>query len=146
MGILWIIPQCLIAQNPDACVGYWKTIDDETKKVRSIVQIYKVGNVYEGKIIKVFWRPEEDPNKVCEKCSSDDPRYKKPIVGMVILKDLVWDADDDEWDDGNILDPNNGSVYSCYMEQESADKLKLRGYIGVSLLGRTQYWQRTEKP
>ncbi len=126
-----------LAQSP---IGKWKTIDDETNKPKSIVEIYeKDGKLY-GKVIKLFREPGEEQNPKCDECDPDDPRYMQPVIGMEILKGL--EKDDDEWEDGEILDPKNGSVYDCYIELESADKLKVRGYLGVSLLGRTQYWYR----
>jgi uncharacterized protein (DUF2147 family) len=65
----------------------------------------------------------------------------KPIVGLEILQGLEKESDS-EWEGGEILDPKNGNVYSCYIELQSADKLKVRGYLGIALLGRTQYWYR----
>lgn len=128
-----------MAQSP---VGTWKTIDDETGKARSIVEIYEQDGKLYGKVVKLLNRTadeEQDPS--CDECDEDDPRYNKKVVGMVILTDLE-KADGNEWEDGEILDPKNGSVYSCYIELEEADKLKVRGYLGFSLLGRTQYWYR----
>ena len=124
-------------------VGQWKTIDDETGKAKSIVEIYeKDGKLY-GKVVKLFREPSEEQNPICDDCDEDDPRYNKPVIGMVILEGLEFDGDD-EWEDGEILYPANGEVYDCYITLESEDKLKVRGYIGVSLLGRTQYWYRVK--
>ena len=120
-------------------LGKWKTIDDETGKAKSVVELYMVGDKMHGKIIKLFRGPDEDPDPVCDKCDSDDPRYNKKVLGMEILTGLEKD-DDKEWEDGEILDPKNGKVYDCDIELEEKGKLKVRGYIGVSLLGRTQYW------
>lgn len=126
------------AQSP---VGVWKTIDDETNKPKSLVEIYeKDGKLY-GKVTKLFRGPDEDPDPVCDKCDEDDPRYNKKVLGMEILKGLEKESDT-EWEGGKILDPKNGSVYSCYVELVEPNKLKLRGFIGFSLLGRTQYWHR----
>ncbi|MEL7532151.1 MAG: DUF2147 domain-containing protein [Bacteroidota bacterium] len=126
-----------LAQSP---IGKWKTIDDETNKPKSIVEIYeKDGKLY-GKVIKLFREPGEEQNPKCDECDTDDPRYMQPVIGMEILKGL--EKDDDEWEDGEILDPKNGSIYDCYIELEGPDKLKVRGYLGVSILGRTQYWYR----
>lgn len=128
----------LSAQSP---VGTWKSIDDDTGKERSLIEIYeKDGKIY-GKIVKLFPFPDDDPNPVCDECDEDDPRYMKPIIGLEILQGLEKDSDK-EWEGGEILDPKNGNVYSCYIELQKADKLKVRGYMGVALLGRTQYWYR----
>lgn len=124
------------AMSQDTIFGKWKTIDDETGKPKSIVEIYeKDGKAY-GKVVEIT-----DPEKqeaVCDECDKDDPRKNERILGMVVLKDM--EKDDDEWDDGTILDPNNGKVYRCKMWLEEG-QLQVRGYIGFSLLGRTQTWK-----
>ena len=127
-----------MAQTP---IGKWKTIDDETGKEKSIVEIYEQNGKLYGKVIELFRGPEEDPDPICDECDEDDPRYNKKVRGMVILEGLEFDGDD-EWEDGEILDPKNGEVYSCYITLENENKLKVRGYIGFSLIGRTQYWHR----
>ena len=144
-ALLVMLPASALAQA-DACIGYWKTVDDETGRVKSVVQIYKSGNKYFGKVVKLYREPNEDQDPVCSECDNDDSRYNKRVLGMVILNDLVWEAGDREWDDGEILDPKNGSVYDCYLKLEGNDKMMVRGYLGFSLLGRTQYWYRVDKP
>jgi uncharacterized protein (DUF2147 family) len=118
--------------------GKWKTIDDETGQAKSIVEIYeKDGKIY-GKIVEIL-NPAKKEAK-CTKCKGADK--DKPILGLVIIKGLT--KDDDEWTDGDILDPNKGKLYSCTISLDGKDKLKVRGYLGVSLLGRTQVWQRVK--
>jgi uncharacterized protein (DUF2147 family) len=122
-------------------VGYWKTIDDDGKTEKSIVQIYKKGDKVFGKIVELI-NPDE-PNPVCDKCKGK--RKNQPIVGLEIIWDL--EEDGDEWSGGRILDPENGKDYSCYIEvKEGGKKLKVRGYLGISLFGRTQYWHRAAPP
>jgi len=124
----------------DEIIGKWKTIDDETGKAKSIVEIYKQDGKYYGKIVRLL--TEENKDGVCRTCKG---KYaNKNIIGLVILKDLKYDADDKEWEDGTIMDPKTGKVYSVYLALEEPDKLKVRGYIGFSLIGRTQYWYRVE--
>jgi uncharacterized protein (DUF2147 family) len=119
-------------------IGKWKTIDDVTGKEKSILEIYeKDGKIY-AKVLRLLTPGEE--NKICEECSGDNKN--KPIVGMIVIDGLT--KDDDEWNGGTILDPKNGKVYKCYITLEEANKLKVRGYIGFSLIGRTQYWYRVE--
>ncbi|HEX8697910.1 MAG TPA: DUF2147 domain-containing protein, partial [Myxococcaceae bacterium] len=85
--------------------------------------------------------PNEPQNPVCDKC--EGALKNQPIIGMVILRDLK--KDDDEWTGGTILDPGNGKTYKCKIAVEAGGKkLKVRGYIGMSLLGRTQHWVRAE--
>ena len=118
-------------------VGYWKTIDDETHKPKSVVYIYKANDgKYYGKIVKLFRDPGEDPNPKCDKCPGD--RKNKPIIGMVILTKLE-KVDKNMWDHGRILDPGNGKIYDCKMWIENGN-LQVRGYIGWSLIGRSQTW------
>ncbi len=118
--------------------GKWKTIDDETGKPKSIIEIYQKDGKYYGKIVKLL--TEENKDGICHTCET---KYKnKNIIGLVILKDLKKDGD--EYGDGEIMDPKNAKTYSAYIKLENPDKLKVRGYIGFSLLGRTQYWQRVK--
>ncbi|MEM7185524.1 MAG: DUF2147 domain-containing protein [Bacteroidota bacterium] len=118
--------------------GTWKTIDDSTGEARSIVEIYEEdGKVY-GKIIELI-NPKE-PNPLCDKCSGEDK--DQPVIGLTFIKGLKKDGD--EYNGGKILDPENGKLYKCYITLEDENKLKVRGYIGFSLLGRTQYWYRAD--
>lgn len=128
------------AQN--AIVGQWKTIDDETGKPKSIIEIFEKDGVFNGKIVKLFREPSEEQNPKCDKCSGD--KKDQPILGMQNLNGLKKDSET-KWSGGEILDPNNGKTYSCKAEViEGGKKLKLRGFIGFSLLGRTQTWERVE--
>ncbi len=118
--------------------GKWKTVDDKTGEAKSVVEIYKQDGKIFGKIIEIFDPKKQNLN--CVECSGSDKN--KPIMGLVIIKGL--EKDGDEYNDGTITDPNNGKVYKCYIELENPNKLLVRGYIGFSLLGRTQYWQRVK--
>lgn len=122
-------------------VGRWTTIDDETKKPKSVISIYEENGKLFGKIEKLFREPNEDQNPVCDKC--EGALKNQPIIGMVIMRDLK--KDDDEWSGGTILDPGNGKTYKCKIAvEDGGKKLKVRGYIGLSLIGRTQRWVRAE--
>jgi uncharacterized protein (DUF2147 family) len=132
-----LLPLSMTAQKD--IVGTWKTIDDDGVTEKSYVQIYKEGNVYKGKIIDII--KTEDKNNKCTKCATDDPRYNKPIVGMIII-DKLKKVDDNEWDDGEILDPSSGSVYDCKMYIDAKGDLIVRGYMGWSLIGRSQTWKK----
>ncbi|RUA34779.1 MAG: DUF2147 domain-containing protein [Bacteroidetes bacterium] len=117
--------------------GKWKTIDDETGKEKSIVEIYeKDGKVY-GKITKLFRGPEEEQDPICDECPGD--RKDKKIIGMEIIRGMEWDESDDEWDEGTIMDPKDGKVYDCVLWREG-DELKVRGY--VAFFYRTQTWEK----
>lgn len=115
--------------------GKWKTIDDETKQPKSIVEIYKKSDgKYYGKIVQLLAKPA---NANCLACKDD--RKNKPLVGLEIIRGL--EKDDDEFTDGTITDPKSGKTYKCTITK-SGDKLNVRGYVGVSLLGRTQTWHK----
>jgi len=115
--------------------GKWKTIDDETKQAKSIVEIWKKADgKYYGKVSQLLIKPA-NPN--CAGCKDD--RKNKPILGMEIIRGLVKDGD--EFTDGTITDPKTGKTYKCTITR-TGDKLNVRGYMGVSILGRTQVWQK----
>ena len=117
--------------------GRWKTIDDETGEAKSIVQIWKADDgMYYGKIMKLFDETKKD--NVCDKCDPKDARYKQKVVGMKIIMNMKMTGDN-EWGEGTILDPNNGKVYRCKLYREGKN-LMVRGFIGISLIGRTQTW------
>ena len=119
--------------------GLWKTIDDETGDPKSIVKIYiQDGKLY-GDIVKLFRKPGEDPDPICDKCDEDDPRYNQKVLGMTIITDMEFQKDDNEWEDGKILDPKKGKVYDCKLWVEKG-KLQVRGY--VLFFHRTQEWLR----
>jgi uncharacterized protein (DUF2147 family) len=125
-----------ISMNSQSIVGKWKTIDDATGEAKSIVEVFsKSGKIY-AKVVEIL--DPANKNSVCKKCSGEDKN--KPILGLTIIKGLSKDGS--EYNSGEILDPNNGKSYKCALSLESKDKLKVRGYIGFSLLGRTQYWHR----
>lgn len=124
-------------------VGRWKTIDDETGQPKSIVEIFRDGDEIKGKIVELI-NPKE-PNPKCDKCPGD--RKDQPIVGLHILSGLKESEAGVEWSGGQILDPNNGKTYKCRLRlKESDQKLEVRGFIGFSLIGRSQLWLREPAP
>lgn len=119
-------------------VGTWKTIDDTTGQPRGEVTIVKQNDTYSGALTNVL--REDERTKICTKCTDD--RKDKPIVGMTILSGMK-KTGDNEWSGGTILDPENGKAYSAKMSlSDDGKKLNVRGFIGISLLGRTQTWLR----
>lgn len=125
---------CASAQS---IVGKWKTIDDNNGKARSVVEIYEKGGEYFGKIVKLYRDAGEDPNPTCDECKGD--KKGKPIIGMEIISDM--EKDGDEYEDGEILDPENGKTYDCKMWIEDGN-LKVRGYL--LFFYRTQTWLPAE--
>jgi uncharacterized protein (DUF2147 family) len=141
LAVLFVSRVALAAGTPE---GYWTTIDDETGNKKSVVQIWKdeQGKLW-GRIVKLYRQPGEEADPLCDKCKGSLNNQR--ILGMTILRGLSIDGE--EWSGGTIMDPNNGKTYSCYIKViEDGQKLNLRGYIGVSLLGRTQTWLRATKP
>jgi uncharacterized protein (DUF2147 family) len=128
---LWSLPAEHITP-----VGRWKTVDDKTGKPKAIVLIYEENGRLFGRVEATF---NLDAKEVCSLCK--DERKNQPIVGMVILRGLV--AHGEEFSGGDILDPDNGSVYRCKLRlQDGGRQLSVRGFIGFSLLGRSQVWTR----
>ncbi len=123
-------------------MGRWRTIDDETGSERSIVDIALVGGELQGRIVKIFLRPDEKPDAVCDKCEGE--RKDKPIIGMTFLWGLKLDGSSKtEWAGGAILDPKNGKVYNAKAAlTDNGQTLRVRGFIGTPLLGRSQVWKR----
>ena len=115
--------------------GTWKTIDDETRKVRSLVELTIKDNKLYGTITKLFPNEGEADNPLCDKCSNE--KKDQPILGLQIIDGLT--LKQNEWKDGQILDPNNGKTYDCKIWLENG-KLQVRGYIGFFF--RTQEWIR----
>jgi uncharacterized protein (DUF2147 family) len=138
--LLFASPLAAFAQA-NTPVGHWRTIDDKTGKVKSIVEIYETSNgTLAGKVLKVL-NSDQGPNPLCEACKGDN--HNKPIEGMVITWGLKQNGN--AWSGGKILDPKSGKVYSAKMTPiEGGSKLDVHGYIGFSLLGRSQTWVREE--
>ncbi|MBL8034136.1 MAG: DUF2147 domain-containing protein [Leptospiraceae bacterium] len=120
--------------------GTWVTIDDETGLAKSHVNIWVHNGVAYGKVTKLLNRkPGEDPDPVCNECKGES--HGKKVVGLTILWGLK--ADGDEWTGGHIMDPKNGKVYKCKIKlQDGGKTLKVRGFIGFSLIGRNQIWKK----
>ena len=118
--------------------GKWYSIDPDTGENESIIRVYEKDQKVFAQIETIL--KEEDKDKTCIECTGADKN--KPIEGLVIMKGLVKDGD--EYNGGKILDPKNGKYYKCYITLEEENKLKLRGYIGFSFIGRTEYWHRVE--
>jgi uncharacterized protein (DUF2147 family) len=125
-------------------VGTWKQIDDVSGKAKSIIEITDNGGKLQGKVTKVMnLSPEEiakgGEHPTCKLC--DGERKDQPIEGMVIMYDVSKDGT--IWDGGKIVDPKTGKVYKVKLTLDGdGQKLDVHGYIGFSLLGRSQIWIR----
>jgi uncharacterized protein (DUF2147 family) len=125
-----------VAADRDSPLGLWRTFDDKTGAARAVVRIYEADGKLFGKIVSSFAPGAE--HRVCQVCT--DERKDQPVLGLVIIRNMK--ASDGEYSGGDILDPDTGSVYRCKMHVDDGNRLVVRGYIGISLLGRTQTWQR----
>ena len=140
--LLLVAGSALAANNTP--VGNWKTIDDESGKAKSIVQITEENGELKATIVKLLNRSPEDIARdgevaLCKKC--DGERKDKPIEGM----NIMWGVhqDDDVWSGGHILDPKTGKVYKVKLSMlDGGQKLNVRGYIGFSWVGLSQQWER----
>ncbi|MBC7399880.1 MAG: DUF2147 domain-containing protein [Mucilaginibacter sp.] len=122
-------------QKADAVLGSWANPSAEDH-----ILIYKKGNKYFGKLDWIKFPNDENGKPKTDKKNPDDALKSRPELGLELLKDFVFDGDD-MYVDGNIYDPKNGKTYSCKMTLDGT-KLKIRGYIGISLIGRTEVWTR----
>lgn len=120
-------------------IGKWQTIDDESGKPKSIIEISLVNNILEGKIVELL--DPEDNNPVCKKCKGE--KANQPIVGMTILWGVTEADNKKSWGGGEILDPKKGKTYSVKLTVKGGgEELKVRGFIGTPFIGRTQVWKR----
>lgn len=133
-----LLAASLAASAADSAIGRWKTIDDKTGRVKSIVEITSAGSgMLSGQVVEVVYS-ERGPNPVCDKCSGE--RKDKPVKGMVILWGLKPDGEG-QWAGGTILDPANGKTYKSKMElQPGGKKLDVSGCI--AFICRAQTWVR----
>jgi uncharacterized protein (DUF2147 family) len=130
-----------LAAESSSPIGEWKTFDDKTGKARAIVRIYEQDGRLFGKIERSLMPGAE--SRVCAACTDD--RKEQPMLGLVIIRNMK--RIDDGYAGGDILDPDTGSVYRCKFHlEENGSKLVLRGFIGISLLGRTQTWEWQSSP
>jgi len=128
--------------NADDILGVWLNEDKDAH-----VDIYKEGDKFYGKIVWLDEPIDEETGKPkLDDENEDESLRSRPIMGLLLLRDFEFDGDD-EWEDGRIYDPKNGKDYKCYMEfpdEDDKNTLKVRGYIGFSMIGRTTYWTRVE--
>lgn len=139
LALIYTINHLIIPSN-NTCTGKWTTYDDDTKKKKSTVELYKNDGKLHGKITYLYPKEGREDNPKCSKCTGD--KKNKPIVGMQIASGMTWNGS--EWENGAILDPENGKTYtvSMWLDEDDPNKLHVRGYIGIFY--RTQTWTRAE--
>lgn len=127
-----------ITTQSQTIFGKWNSKDDATGKIDSVIEVYEKEGKAFAKVMEIT-----NPKRKKALCKDCEGKNKdQPILGLNILTGL--EKEGDEWSGGEILDPRNGRVYKCYIKLVKANKLKLRGYIGISLFGKTAYWERTD--
>ena len=129
-----------VSLSAQGVVGKWKTIDDKTGLVKSIVEIREQNGELYGKIIQLFRSEWANQNPKCTECKDD--RKDQPMIGMDVVRNMKWNGS--MFKDGTICDPNNGDIYRCEMWLKAGDpnRLELRGYWGF--VYRTQTWERVQ--
>jgi uncharacterized protein (DUF2147 family) len=124
------------ADSASTPAGRWRTFDDKTGKAKAIILLYEEKGLLFGRVETLV---DPDAVKICDKCT--DERKGQPVTGMVVVRRMKKDGE--EYTGGDIVDPKNGSVYRCKMRLvEQGRKLTVRGYLGISLFGRSQTWIR----
>ena len=139
-GLIFILMFTLpvFSQNRDAVLGKWLNVSGEGQ-----IMIYKKGNEYFGKLV---WLKSPNDEKGNPKLDIKNPEISlitRPVLGLEILKNFSYDGEG-IWVDGSIYDPKTGKTYSCKMSMESSEKLDIRGFVGFSILGKTETWTRVK--
>jgi uncharacterized protein (DUF2147 family) len=132
LGVLALLLLALpaLAQSP---VGVWRTVDDEDGEPKSHVEIYEQGGKLHGRVLTLL--PQ---GRLCEDCAGQ--YNNSDLRGVVVLRDM--EPNGEEWSGGSITDPKNGRTYRAKMSLDGPNRLRVRGFVGFSLLGRTQVWER----
>jgi len=126
------------AAEPTAA-GLWEQVDDNTGKPESWFKITERNGVYVGNLVKIFFKPGEDENWVCDRCEGAEKGA--PVLGLALIKGMRRNGY--SYENGTIMDPRDGSVYRALMRlSPDGNKLEVRGYLGISLFGRSQTWNR----
>lgn len=132
----------LFAEDANKIVGYWLTQDKDSQ-----VKIFKATNgKYYGKIVWLDEPFEEDGSPKVDDKNPDEKLQSRPILDMLFLKSFVYDKENTEWNNGIIYDPDTGNTYKCYIWfEDDPDILHVKGYIGISLIGRKVEWAREKE-
>jgi uncharacterized protein (DUF2147 family) len=120
--------------------GLWQAVDSDTKEPTGWFLIVDHNGVFDGIIARMFLKPGENPNTVCDQCKDD--RHDHSWLGLEIIRGMKPEGED-KYGGGTILDPRDGKIYKATMKvTPDGQTLILRGYIGIELLGKNQYWTR----
>ncbi len=128
---------CALSYAQDSVEGVWQAIDDRDNEPSSHIRIEVKNGELTGTVVKLF---DVEPDILCTNCKG--AKKDQPVIGMEIIYDMS--EDDGTWEGGRVMDPEDGKVYKCKLYLEDNDTMKLRGYIGIPALGRTQTWYRVQ--
>lgn len=135
-GFFLMLSSTISAQDADAILGEWYTTEKDAR-----IEIFKDQNKYHGRIIWMD-EPEIDGKPVLDENNVDKSKKGRPIMGMRLLNDFKFN--NGKWDDGTIYDPRDGKTYSCTLKKKNDNTLEVRGYVGVSLIGKTVEWTKVK--
>ncbi|MFN4007003.1 MAG: DUF2147 domain-containing protein [Chitinophagaceae bacterium] len=137
MSLMWVTLTVNAQSGADALLGFWRSGDG-----KAVIEIYKNGDMYDGKIV---WLAEpNDPQTGKPKVDSkneEESLRSRPILGLVNLRGFKF-VKKNKWEEGKIYDPKSGNDYSCEIKMTDANTLEVRGYVGISMFGRTDVWKR----
>jgi uncharacterized protein (DUF2147 family) len=140
LGAVGALLNIQAAASTPTAAGVWRQVDD-TGKVGALVTIVEEGGVLVGRLSRLFLDPDDDPNPICKKCPGD--KLNQPLLGLVFIEGMTQSGLD--YDGGTILDPETGNVYSASMRLSSnGTRLTIRGYLGLSIFGKSQTWTRVQ--
>ena len=128
---------CTISYAQNGVEGIWQAIDDRDNEPSSHIRIEVNNGVLTGSVVKLF---DVEPDILCTNCKG--AKKDQPVIGMEIIYNMK--EDDGTWEGGRVMDPEDGKVYKCKLYLDDKDTMKLRGYIGIPALGRTQTWYRVK--
>ncbi len=124
----------------DQLIGVWSPSDG-----RSYLKIEKIGNKYFGRVVWLKEPNDENGNPRVDKNNPDESLRSTPLKGYRVLKDFIYDTEEEMWKDGTIYDPKNGTTYDCKIELIEENKIEVRGFVGAAVFGRTDVWTRLVK-
>ena len=132
---LFFVFQAQAQTDPDDVLGYWLTNDGQAK-----VEIYKENKKYSGKVVWLKRMKNDDGTERTDKNNPKESLQNRPLLGLNLIKNFVFD--NGKWKDGIIYDPESGKTYDCVIKKKG-EKLEVRGYVGISMFGRTVVWTKT---
>jgi uncharacterized protein (DUF2147 family) len=136
--LLGCAPVMAQGAGPSA-MGLWEQVDESTGKAESWFRISERNGIYQGNIVRIFFKPGEDESWICERCEGAE--RGKPVLGLTLIKGMQRNGL--AYENGTIMDPRDGKVYRALMRlAPDGQRLEVRGYLGIALLGRSQIWNR----